>query len=60
MTVWILAVEPQLMLTFGGAAPMGAVPQMNAYATPGGSYGGSPAPGVYGAPMYPSGGSYAV
>ncbi|KHN74993.1 putative clathrin heavy chain 1 [Toxocara canis] len=55
--------EPQLMLTFGGTPSMGGVvpPQMpNVYAAPGGSYGNSPAPGVYGAPMYPAGGSYAM
>ncbi|VDK49477.1 unnamed protein product [Anisakis simplex] len=57
--------EPQLMLTFGGAAPMGNVPpQMpSVYAAPGGSYGNSPAPGavVYGAaPMYPGGSPYAM
>ncbi|VDN52328.1 unnamed protein product [Dracunculus medinensis] len=52
-------IEPQLMLTFGGA-PMNALPQIpGTYVAPGGSYGGSPAPGMYGAAIYP-GGSYAM
>lgn len=47
------------MLTFGGA-PMNALPQIpGTYVAPGGSYGGSPAPGMYGAAIYP-GGSYAM
>lgn len=51
------------MLTFPGGAAMGAVPPMaGAYGTaaPGGPFGNSPAPNVYGAPVYPGGGSYAM
>lgn len=52
------------MLTFPGGAPIGSVPQIpGTYGTAvsGGPYGGAtPATNAYGAPMYPSSGSYAM